>query len=141
MPEHPYITTWDTIATLDITVQEKAILWCLGRHGDWDTRSNVWVSHERIAKETGLSKRQVRFWLAILRCTPADAATLGGCHGGEKCYHRGLLTMVDPPAGTRPAVYQLALGAFAFQPRLPDVAPRRAFARQADQYDHLIHRA
>lgn len=120
MAEHPYITTVDRIGLLNITVQEKAILLFLARHGNWDERDNIYVSHERLARETGLSARQVRFWLAVLRCDPREAA-LGLCRGGPRCYHRGLLVMLAPAAGTSPATYLMTLETMAIQQHLPEV--------------------
>ena len=134
---HSYILLADRIARLPITVQERAILWRLARWGNWEDGSNSYPSQATLAAETGLSERQVRFWLADLSCDPREAA-LGLCRNGPKCHHRGLIVFTGPSHRYGSSTYTLMLEEVAiqpFQPHLPEVGLNRepAAGRKPDQ--------
>lgn len=134
MAEHPYIRIFDRIAALDITTQERAILWVIARYANWDTVANAYPSIETLQARVGLGRRQVYQYLSWLQCDPERAAS-GRCLGGPKCPHRGLLG-VTPGEHGRPTVYALQLEEFVRQPMLPEVAPLRAPRRAAADRDH-----
>ncbi|KKL53564.1 hypothetical protein LCGC14_2274150 [marine sediment metagenome] len=34
--DHPFLRLWDRIAALDVTPQEKTLLWAIARYSHWD---------------------------------------------------------------------------------------------------------
>lgn len=115
---------WDRIASFAVSTQEKAILWAIARHANWDDGGNAFPSIDTLAREVGLKRRQVYQYLAWLQCDPEMAAG-GRCMGGRGCTHRGLLVCTAPASRHYPAVYGLRLDEFARQSMLPEVGAAR----------------